>query len=240
MNILLVMAGKNTSFKLDSDLPKFLYEINGKPIIELVTRQFHNLDNKKNKFIFLIKDSDAEKFYLDKVINLLIPNATVIKIKHHTEGAALTALLAIDELIPDQPLLIVNGDQIIDIDFNDFLECVKTNNYDAATIAFNSIHPRWSYVKIDENDLIVQAAEKEPISNIATGGIYYFKYATDYIESAMQMILKDAHVNNIFYVCPVLNEMILKRKKVGCYKINSNLYHSFIDYDLYKSYQRES
>jgi dTDP-glucose pyrophosphorylase len=73
---------------------------------------------------------------------------------------------------------------------------------------------------MDKNDsLVEEVAEKRPISNIATVGIYYYKHGKDFVEAAEQMIEKDIRTNNEFYVAPAFNEMIASGKKIFIYPI---------------------
>ena len=57
-------------------------------------------------------------------------------------------------------------------------------------------------------------AEKKPISNHATVGVYYWKSGKNYVDCAESMINKDIRVNNEFYVCPVYNESVGKNQKI--------------------------
>ena len=57
-------------------------------------------------------------------------------------------------------------------------------------------------------------AEKNPISNHATVGVYFWTHGSDYINSAEQMIEKNIRVNNEFYVCPVYNQAIENDKNI--------------------------
>ena len=92
---------------------------------------------------------------------------------------------------------------------------------------FRDIPPRWSYVRLDENDNVIEAAEKRPISQNAVAGMYYFKTASLFVESAKKMILKNASVNGKFYVCPVYNEMVLAQKRIGVYRVDKSKYYNF-------------
>jgi hypothetical protein len=56
--------------------------------------------------------------------------------------------------------------------------------------------------------LVVEVAEKNPISNIATGGIYWYRKGSDFVKCAESMIYKNIKVNNEFYIAPVYNEFI--------------------------------
>ena len=67
--------------------------------------------------------------------------------------------------------------------------------------------------KLDKHGFISQVAEKNPISNHATTGIYYWQNGYDYVKYAEQMIERDIRINGEYYVCPVYNEAIQDGKK---------------------------
>ena len=50
--------------------------------------------------------------------------------------------------------------------------------------------------------------EKQPISNIATCGIYWYRKGSDFVKYTEQMVEKNIRVNNEFYIAPVYNEFI--------------------------------
>ena len=239
MNIVVMMAGSSEEFYKDGNsYSKFLIEINGKSMMERVVENLHKL-LINNNIIFTIRKDDNDKFYLKDILNILIPEANVVVIEDDVSGAAVASLLVIEHIIEDQPLLIVNGDQIIEVDYSKVID--QFEQFDAGVIVFESIHPRWSFVKQDINGFVIEAAEKKPISKLATAGFYFYNKAQDYIECTKKMILKDCNVNNIFYICPVFNEMILKQKKIVTHKVDSDKYHSLmspkkvIQYEKYLS-----
>ena len=79
---------------------------------------------------------------------------------------------------------------------------------------FNSTHPKYSFVKLGDNEEVIEVAEKKPISNLATVGVYYWSKGIDYVKYANLMIDKNIRVNNEFYVCPVYNEAIIDNKRI--------------------------
>ena len=113
---------------------------------------------------------------------------------------------------------------MLNINLNEVVNDFIKNDYDAGTIIFEDIHPKWSYVKLDEDGFVIQAAEKRPISKNATTGFYYYRKAKDFLDSATAMIKKGASVNGIYYVAPSLNEMVLKQKKIGVYRVDKSNY----------------
>ena len=73
--------------------------------------------------------------------------------------------------------------------------------------------------KTDENGRVVEVAEKNPISDNATVGVYFWKSGKDYVKYAKQMIDSDIRVNGEFYVCPVYNEAIQDNKNIIIHEI---------------------
>ena len=228
INILIPLGGKSTFFDaLEYQYPKPLIEINGKPMIQLIIENYNSLKEDK-KFIFVVKKGDCAKFHIDDIIQLLTNNnSKIIKISENTKGAACSALMAIEELDNNYELIIANGDQILDVDFGAVVKHFREANSDAGVITFNSVHPKWSYIRLDSEGIVVETAEKRPISPHAIAGFYYFKKSQEFIQAAYGSISKDANVDGQYYIAPTLNELILENKKIGFYKIENGAYHSF-------------
>ena len=144
--------------------------------------------------------------------------------KTEPRGAAYTTLLAIDCIDNDSPLLIVNSDQLVEWDSQEFIDCaMKSDQVDAVIATFESVHPKWSYCRLggmfQNRYRVTEVAEKEVISNQATCGIYFWKHGSDYVKYAQQMIEKNIRTNGEFYVCPVFNEAIADGKIVVPYPV---------------------
>ena len=86
-------------------------------------------------------------------------------------------------------------------------------------VSFKATHPRWSFARRGENGFIAEVAEKRPISDDATVGVYYWKQGADFVRAVKQMIAKDIRTNNEFYVCPTFNELIQEGKKIRIFPI---------------------
>lgn len=227
MNILILMAGGSEKFEQAGYLyPKNLIEVAGKPVVEHIVETTHILNREGNRFVFAVNKEECVRYHTGAVIKLLLPNAEVLKVSQQTAGAACTALLAIDFINNDEPLLIINGDIVGDFRFDDAVNEFVERDLDGGILVFSGIHPRWSYVKCNEEGFVVETAEKRPISRHATVGIYYFRKGKDFVETAMEMIKKDAQVDGRFFVCPSYNEMILQQKKIGVFEIARESYYS--------------
>jgi len=129
---------------------------------------------------------------LDKIVELLEPNAKVVVSEGDTQGSACTTLLAIDYIEDDQPLIIAPSNQLFIDNANDIVKYFMKEDFDGGIVTFEDVHPKFSYVKIDENGLVCEASEKRPISKHATAGFYYFKKGKDFVDSTIKMISKNA------------------------------------------------
>jgi len=211
MNVLIPMAGAGSRFaSAGYTFPKPLIEVQGKPMIQKVVENL-NIDAH---YIFIVQKEHYEKYNLQQLLNLVAPGCDIVVTEGMTEGAACTTLLAKEIIDNDAPLLIANSDQIVDWNSNETLYVFTASDIDAGILCFNSTHPKWSFAKLDEDGFVSEVAEKNPISDLATVGIYFWKKGSDYVKYAESMISKDIRTNNEFYVCPVFNEAILDGKKI--------------------------
>jgi dTDP-glucose pyrophosphorylase len=214
MNILIPMAGAGSRFESAGyTLPKPLIDVFGKSMIQTVV---DNL-NMSGNYIFIVQETHFKKYDLLRVLNEVAFNCSIVVVNGVTEGAACTTLLAKEMINNNEPLVIANSDQYVEWDSFDFLSKASLN--DGGILTFKSNHPKWSYARLD-NGFVAEVAEKNPISDIATVGIYYWKHGKDYVKYAEQMISKNIRVNNEFYVCPVFNEAILDDKKIVTYDVD--------------------
>jgi dTDP-glucose pyrophosphorylase len=159
-------------------------------------------------------------------LKILSPGAHIITADKPTTGAACSALLAMDEIGNDSPLLISNADQWIGHNIEEIYDSFVERELDGGVVTFDSLHPRWSYVRLGEENLVIEAVEKRPISRNATAGLYYFRKGMDFVESTMAMIKKGASVDGQYYICPAYNEMILRSKQIGTFDIPKKDFHS--------------
>ena len=216
MNVLIPMAGAGSRFQQAGyTFPKPLIDVEGKPMIQLVVE---NLGIDAN-FIFVVQKSHREKYNLDTLLNLIAPNCKIVEVDGLTEGAACTALLAKEYIDNDNPLFFANSDQFVEWDSTEFMYKMNETDADGGIVSFRATHPKWSFAKVDENGLVTEVAEKNPISDIATVGYYYWKHGSDFVKYAEEMIEKDIRVNNEFYVCPVFNQAIEGGKEIRTFDI---------------------
>lgn len=211
INVVIPMAGRGSRFaEKGYSFPKPLIEVNGKPMIQLVVENL----NINGNYIFIVQKEHYEKYCLNYLLNLIAPNCRIICVDGITDGAACTVLLAKEYINNDMPILIANSDQFLEWNSSEFLYSMMSEGIDCGISTFESMHPKWSYAKLDDNGYVTEVREKEVISKHATTGIYYWKFGSDFVKYAEQMISKNIRVKNEFYVVPVFNEAIADNKKI--------------------------
>jgi len=214
LNVLIPMAGAGSRFEQAGyTFPKPLIEVRNKPMIQVV---IENLNIDAN-YIYVVQKKHREKYNLDTLLNLLTPGCVIVEVDGVTEGAACTALMASRYINNDNPLFFANSDQFVEWDSNEFMYKMNETDADGGIVTFKAIHPKWSFAKIDDDGYVTEVAEKNPISDNATVGYYYWKHGSDFVKYANEMITKNIRVNNEFYVCPVFNQAIADLKKIRTY-----------------------
>jgi dTDP-glucose pyrophosphorylase len=237
MIVVMLMAGSNESFQQQGfAYAKPLVEIDGRPIAEHAWSCLKSIGDCK--FVFVIRKEDDMRFHLGDMLGLLEPTASIVRTEGATAGAACTALLAIQHLAADEELLIANGDQVFTADVGAAIDDFRARKLDAGTLVFDSVHPRWSFVRLGSDGLVIEAAEKRPLSRLATAGLYYFRSARDYVQAAQTMIRKGASVNGAYYVCPTFNELILQSRRVGVVQIDREQYVSLATPQAVEEYEQ--
>lgn len=213
------MAGEGSRFAKEGfTFPKPLIDVGGRPMIQKVVE---NLDFA-SEYIFLVRSSHLKKYpgLEDTLARITNNNFKLVEVDQLTEGAACTALLAKDLIDCEEDLLIANSDQYIEYEKDNFNLIKNLTNVDAIVWSFNAVHPKWSFVKTNSRGFITEVAEKRPISNIATCGIYWYRSGSDFVKYAEKMIEKNIRVNNEFYIAPVYNELIKEGKTLVPFFVN--------------------
>lgn len=214
MKILIPMAGNGQRF-VDAGyiVPKPLIKIHGETMISHVVASLSTI-NKHAEYIFICKEDHIHKYDLDVHLNEIAPNNTIITVNKTTEGAACTSLLAEEYIDNDDELVIANSDQIVVANIGIAINQWKKERADGGIFLFEASDPKWSFAKCVDNLQVLEVAEKNPISHLATCGIYWYNRGSQYVRYAKDMINQNIRVNNEFYICPVYNEYILDWKKI--------------------------
>lgn len=220
INIVIPMAGAGSRFaKVGYKEPKPLIPIHGIPMIRIVIENLR--PRQPHRFIFVCQKAHAQTYQLQAKLSDWAPESHMILIDGITDGAACTVLETRDIIDNDNPLMIANSDQYVDININDYLAHMEPDNLDGLIMTMKAHDPKWSYVGFDQNGVVDRVVEKQVISDEATVGIYNFKRGRDFVAAAAKMIAANERVNGEFYVAPAYNQMIADGKKIGIKNIGS-------------------
>ncbi|WP_312141443.1 nuclear transport factor 2 family protein [Pantoea septica] len=237
INIIIPMSGKSL-YETSADFiyPKILTEVNNRTLLEYSQDIFSSLE-EDYKTIFIAPSEKIKNLALDKIIDLVSPSAKLVALQGMTKGAVCSSLMAVDELNLESELIIASADHYLNENLQEVIEYFRGIEADAGLLTFESVHPKWSFVKINSDGLVIQAAEKSAISRNAVAGLYYFKRGSDFVEAAKNLIRKDNSIDDVFYLSSCLNELILKGKKIVTHPLKESVYHNFYDAHAVKAFE---
>lgn len=179
MHIIITMAGLGSRFRqVGYNCPKYMIEAKDKTLFEwslLSLKPFFS----NNDFTFISRKEDqAEAFIRGQCEHLGIRGAKIIELDHLTDGQATTAMLAIEEIRDDAPILIFNIDTYIEPGEI----TVESLSGDGSIPCFRAPGDHWSFVK-EENGKVIDVVEKVRVSDNCSLGVYFFKNAALYTEA---------------------------------------------------------
>jgi NDP-sugar pyrophosphorylase family protein len=216
INVIIPMAGEGKRFKdAGYTLPKPLLDVGGKPMI---VRALESL-NIEGKYHFVVRNNE---YITDTIfaIETVKPKSDFHLIQNTTQGAAASCLKFENKIDPEEELVIVNCDQIMNWNSENALQSLS--RYDGGVVTIRSNDPKHSYVKM-EGDVATTFKEKEVISDNALTGIHYWKKAKYFFTSANKMImLNEKSANGEFYIAPTYNHLIQEGLDIGSYMINDD------------------
>ncbi len=198
-------------------------EFNGKPLVQWIIEDLVTLPN--NKIVVVVNQDEINKYHIDRTLKLIVPSITVIGVQSNLGGAACSALIGLQYLNEDEEVILVNGNEKLTENHLSLIKQIYEKQKSAAIVSFDSIHPRYSYARIDRNNNVIEISEKEPISRNALVGFFWFSRAKLIKSSIMKMIIKDSSINGIFYLSPAINEIILDGIEIAMIKIDNSKYH---------------
>ena len=214
LQIVVPMAGRGSRFaNAGYTTPKPLIPVGGRPMIQWIIDNIR--PNRPHQFTFICLAEHLEKYpEVPAELKRICPGCNIIPVRAVTEGAACTVLLAKQIINSDDPLMIANSDQIVDLDINDYLAAADSPGVGGLIMTFWADHPKWSYCRMRADGTVSEVLEKQVVSNEATVGIYNFRKGRDYVRAAEQMIAKNLRVNGEFYVAPTYNQLIEEGARV--------------------------
>ena len=218
-NFVIPMGGEGKRFR-DSKFeePKLMIKTKNKTLLEWAIQSLP-LDFS-HKIFFIIRNEDEQNFGVKEFIKKIMIEKYANKkfevqvLEKNTRGQAETVLSCKKEIDNNRPLVIFNNDTYFkSTRLKSRLLSMKNQNIDGILGIFNANDPKYSFVEIDNECMVVRTKEKEVISNFASTGLYVFSKGSDFVKSAEYAIEKNILSKNEFYISELYNFLIKNGKK---------------------------
>jgi len=206
MIIIIPIGGIGQRFKENGyEKPKALINIYGKPIISYL---LDNLNTDNIDYIFIPYNKEYKKYRFE---DLLIKNYSKINfrffcLENNTRGAAETINIGINNLNEERDI------PVLCLDSDNFYTCDIISQWNGENCVFSfedeNQNPIYSYVKMNENNEIIDIKEKDKISNNACTGAYGFRSINDLKKYTSKIIEENITQKLEFYTSGVIKEMI--------------------------------
>lgn len=212
MNIIIPLGGKGERFRKEGYTdPKPLIKVLGKEIL------FHVIDNLnicENDKIFIIYNIELDDDNFSEIITTKYPEIKLIKLMHDTKGAAETVYIGLSEIIKNyshtKKTLLIDGDTFYTSNIVDKFRIID-NNAVFYTINTNP-NPIFSYIVMNQFDIITDIKEKKKISDNANTGAYAFSNIIQLYNYSKYVVDNDIRFNNECYTSCIIDEMINQKE----------------------------
>jgi dTDP-glucose pyrophosphorylase len=239
MTQLLIPISDNTDYfpRKDFFYPKPLVDVAGKPMIVQVIK-----DREKrlaiSQFIFVIPSELEREFSLGSILQINSNSkVSILERRGQTSGGLCSALMAIDSLNDDEPIVVMNMDELIDTNLQAIVDEFVRAGVDAGIITFPSTHPRWCYAIIGDEGSVSALAEKRVVSRYAVAGFYFFRNKEVFYQAAANAMLDGDSFDDNFYLSAAINQILLAGKKVGHSSVNDGDYYTFFSPESIREFE---
>lgn len=211
-NLLVPMAGLGSRFKKEGyEVPKQFIYVRDKQLIDI---SLDCIDMSECNLIFVVRDEQIYNYSADKVLkNKYGEDIKIVVTDGLTRGSVCSCLLAKEHIDNDLPLII----HTLDIEFFPQLDpkILIDQGVDGSLLTFKSNSSNYSYVKLNDDNMVIETAEKKVISDKACVGIYYFSKGSTFCNFAQDMIDKELTTKGEFYISPLYNLLIEAGLKIN-------------------------
>ena len=220
IQLVIPAAGLGSRFaSIGVNTPKPLIPVMGLPMITWVIGNFKLLSSDR---IIIITRPELK---LEEIVLPFIKNlecqVDFVYVDRVTEGPAISVSLAKPLLDMNEALIVANSDQFVSADLDAFISDIRQSKSDGQILTMNASGNKWSYVRRDENSLIVDVKEKVEISSEATVGIYGWSQCMSFFMSLDSMIDANDRTNGEFYVAPSYNYLIHEKLRISGFNIGN-------------------
>ncbi len=216
MKIIIPVAGIGSKLRPHTHTqPKALVPVAGKPILAHIVDYL--ISGGYDDFVFIIGylGDKIEDYIKTKYPKL---KATFI-IQEPREGTGHAVWLVREHVKPDDELLILLGDTIIDFD----LRQLVAMPHSALGVKKVDDPRQFGVAEVDAEGMITKLEEKPsiPKSNLALVGIYHFRNAGKLMEALDHIVRNEMRNNGEFHLTYGIQRMITAGEKVSTFQVGN-------------------
>jgi NDP-sugar pyrophosphorylase family protein len=248
MNIQLVipMAGSSEMFAAAGYVgPKWLIDIDGKPMIQHVVEQFPGVTD----ILFICNTEELQDPNVENVLKSL--GGKVVGIDPNSRGPVDTILQAAEHISDDKEIIVSYCDHGMVWNFDSFLQEVREGDFEGAMTCYNNFHPHtleaaglYSFC-FQKNNKLSEVQDKIPFtkersSEFVSSDVFYFKSSgilKKYFQIAMTK--PDMNCGGNYFIALVYNLLVADNLSVHVHKIDRMLlWATPEDLGIYKQWSR--
>jgi NDP-sugar pyrophosphorylase family protein len=223
------MAGRGQRFVDQGyDKPKPLIDVGGRPMI---AQAMACLPRPTQRVLVALSDHAKDEKFRAEVKALEAPTR-IVELTKVTEGQACSALLGVDGLDLDAPVLFAPCDTGYVYDVDKWLALEKANDCDLILFtAKNHLPALWrpqmyGWLSTTADGLIDKVAVKKQVEGVPPAeqevvtGTFWFKSARLYEDETNAMIAANDRVNNEFYIDTIARRMVERGARVRAFTVD--------------------
>lgn len=210
------MAGLSSRFfEAGYAQPKYTLSAFGETLFSHSIRSFTDYFRDAQFLFVTLEQFDASTFVKQQCSDLGIRNATIAVLDQPTRGQAESVYQGLKAIgSPSDGITIFNIDTAVpNYHYPDFV-----NECDGYLDVFVGTGANWSFAKPESShsDRVIETAEKEPISDLCSTGLYHFSSARDFEAAYEQQIRSglDGLTGGEIYVAPLYNFLIKQGRDI--------------------------
>ena len=205
--VILMAGGIGARLKpLTDDIPKPMLKVGEKPLLETLIKQLRENGFEKILISVNYKANIIENYFRDGK-----DFGVTIEYLHEIQKMGTAGSIKLSEKYIQEPFLVVNGDILTNVNFEDILKYHLENKFDL-TIGSRAYEMQVPYGVLNLDDICVTSIEETPLVNFTvSGGIYVIN------PWALNLI-----PNNEYYdMNELINSVLSSKGKIGNFKIQN-------------------
>jgi NDP-sugar pyrophosphorylase family protein len=228
VQVIIPMSGFGERFrKAGYNVPKPLIPVDGKPIVAHVIDLFPG----ETDFLFICNQDhlDEPAYGMADILKRYCPTGRIIGIDAHKLGPIGAVRTARKYVRADEPVFVNYCDFTCYWDWADFKAYAAETQCSGAVPAYRGFHPHslgstyYAYLR-HQNLWLTDIQEKkpytdQPMDEYASSGGYYFKTGALCLSAFDEVVERDLHVNNEYYVSMAYKVLAQRGEPVGVYDL---------------------